>query len=135
MRRKSNGWVSRRKDPKSKNWFIGYFVEEIKGGRKVRRKVREAVGPKKSVAMATLAQRIRDMDDGKWQHPAKPLTFEDLLELVKADWRNNGRKASLTTPSGKDQSHIKHLRAAFGCADVAGITKARELPWAQGSCA
>lgn len=49
---------------------------------------------------------------------------------MKADWRNNGRKSSLTTSSGKDQSNVKHLRAVFGHADAQEITAVRLAKYA-----
>lgn len=129
MKRRSLGWIFKRHEPwyKGATYYIGYCVDEIKDGHKFRRKVREAVGPKKSEATARLAQRLRDLDDGKWQHPTTPLIFDDLLALVKADWRNNGRKSTLMLPDAKTEtSGIRRLRKAFGRIEVASIT-AREL--------
>ncbi|MGH2406357.1 MAG: tyrosine-type recombinase/integrase, partial [bacterium] len=120
MKRRSLGWTFRR----GRSWYIGYFADEIKDGRKIRRKVREAVGSKKSDATARLAQRLRELDDGKWTNPTKPLTFDDVLALVKSDWRNQGRKSALTLPDGKtEQSGIRRLRKAFGCIEAASITE------------
>src|SRR5437899_1637391 len=76
---------------KGVTYYIGYCFDVVVDGRRIRRKKREAVGPKKSEATARLAQRLRELDDGKWQDPTKPLTLDDLLALVKADWRNNGK--------------------------------------------
>ncbi len=88
-----------------------------------RKKYCEAGGKTKKAAQALLDKRRRDLSDGKWTNPAKPLTFDDLLALVKADWRNTGAKSTLYLPDGKmEQSGIRKLRAAFGQWEVADIT-------------
>src|SRR5207249_10654096 len=72
---------------------------------------------------ARLAQRLRELDDGKWQHPTKPLTLDDVLALLKSDWRNQGRKSELTLSDGKtEQSGIRRLREKFGAVEIATIT-------------
>lgn len=129
MRQRSLGWITRRHGARGDTWYIGYCVDELRNGHKVRRRVREAAGPKKSDAVALLERRRREITDKKWQHPATPLTFEDLLGLVKDDWRDNGRKSSLTTPSGRDQSNIKHLRAGFGVQSMGDITKVQLIAY------
>src|SRR3989442_7353010 len=100
MKRRSLGWTFKR----NAIWYIGYFRDWItEDGRKVRCKKREAVGPRKSDATARLAQRLRELDDGKWQDPTHPLTFDDLLALFKADWRKNSKKETLYLPHGNTE--------------------------------
>ena len=87
-----------------------------------RKKYCEAGGKTKKATQALLDKRRRDLSDGKWTNPAKPLTFDDLIALVKADWRNTGAKSTLYLPDGKtEQSGIRKLRAAFGQWEVADI--------------
>lgn len=110
MRRRSNGWVFKRPDGAS--WYIGYYVNG--------KRVREAAGPRKSDAAALLQQRLRELDDGRWVPPAQRLTFEDLVELVRSDYRANGRKSW-----SRVETSLKHLRLAFGTCDAKDITAAR----------
>lgn len=130
MRRRSNGWIFARaakgryykadaKPPAGSTWYIAYFGP---GGKKVR----EAVGPRRADAAALLTQRLNDLDCGRWAHPAKPVTFDDVLALVRSDWRNKGRRSTFTLPDGTEQKGLKRLRAAFGHAVIAEIT-ARQL--------
>jgi hypothetical protein len=57
------------------------------------------------------------------QYPTKPLTLDDVLALVKSDWRNQGRKSALTLSDGKtEQSGIRRLRERFGAVEIATIT-------------
>jgi integrase len=110
MRRRSNGWLFKR--PDAKGWYIGYYVDG--------RKVREAAGDRKADAAELLEQRIRELDDGRWQPPGKELTFDDLVELVRADYRANGRKSL-----DRVEQCVKHLARGFGRATAQDITAAR----------
>jgi integrase len=110
MRRKSNGWTFRRPDGSA--WYIGYYVDG--------KRVREAAGSRKSDATALLQQRMRELDDGRWQAPSQPLTFEQLVDLVEADYRANGRKSL-----PRVEQCVAHLRGHFGRARATDITAAR----------
>jgi integrase len=110
MRRRSNGWLFKRPDGTS--WYIGYYVDG--------KKVREAAGERKADAAALLKQRIRELDDGRWQPPGKELRFDDLVELVRADYRANGRKSL-----DRVEQCVKHLARSFGHAKASEITAAR----------
>lgn len=122
MRRRSPGWIFKRTGRRGTTYYVAYVVDG--------RKIREAAGPRKTDATALLARRTRELDDGKWTHPAAPLTFDDLLGLVKADWRARGRKSRLTTTSGMEQAGVRYLRDAFGRADASAITAARLASYA-----
>lgn len=141
MRNRSPGWITKRQGARGPVWYIRYIAPgtlthkngacpEVQNGTArtcpghviKRKKYCEAGGKTKTEAQALLDKRRRELADGKWTNPAKPLSFEDLLVLVEDDWRNNGRKSSLATRKGKDQSNIAHLRKAFGGATVADIT-------------
>lgn len=141
MRNRSPGWITKREGARGTVWYIRYVAPgtlthkdaecpDVRNGTAKacpghtikRKKYCEAGGKTKTAAQALLDKRRRELADGKWTNPAKPLSFEDLLVLVEDDWRNNGRKSSLATANGKDQSNIAHLRKAFGGATVADIT-------------
>jgi integrase len=110
MRRRSNGWLFKR--PDARGWYIGYYVDG--------RKVREHAGPRKSDAAALLKRRIDELDDGRWQPPGKELTFDDLIELVRANYRAKGRRSL-----DRVEQCVKHLRGRFGLATARGITAER----------
>ena len=132
MKRRSRGWTYQR--GRNGMWYIGYFVDVIKDGRKARRKIGKSTGctkpPRKvggklkppSEVEDLLRKELNALDAGTWTDASKPLTFDNLLELVKSDWRNTGKKSTLTLPDGREQSGIRHLRAAFGQMEVTGIT-------------
>ena len=107
-RRRSNGWVFQR----GRSWYAGYFADGCK--------VREVAGPRKADAVALLQTRIRELDDGRWQPPGKPLNFSDLMELVKNDYRAQERRSW-----PRVETSLKHLQPAFGRAEVAAITAPR----------
>jgi integrase len=124
--RRGDGWTFRRNGV----WYIGYFADG--------KKVRESTGCRKSPRVGKdgkekpptevadrLRQRMNELDDGKWQNPAKPLTFDDLLELVRDDWRGRGRKSSLKAKGGQEQANVRRLRDAFGHAEARSITGIR----------
>lgn len=141
--RRSRGWTFKRKSKKGWTWYVGYYVPggkkhvganlakcpDVTSGRATEclghtARVREVAGATKTEATALLDKRMREIDGGKWAHPAQPLTFDDLLELVKADWRARGRKSSLTAKKGKEQAAVRRLRAFFGRGDARNITAA-----------
>lgn len=113
MRRRTNGWTFSRKGKHGRiTWYAAYIADG--------HRVREAAGKTKTAAAALLQQRISELNDGRWQPPGKPLTFDDIIALVKDDFRARGQ-----TSWARAETSLKHLKPVFGHAEVAAITAPR----------
>jgi len=134
--RRSEGWAYRRKGI----WYIAFYVD----GKKFRESTGSTKPPKETFTnedgrlvevppvevKKMLRDRMNALDDGTWKHPSKVLKFDDLLQLVRDDWRTRGRKSSLTAKGGKEQAGVKRLREAFGRGEARSITASRLAAYA-----
>lgn len=113
MKRRSNGWIFSRKGKHGRiTWYAAYIADG--------HRVREAAGKTKTAAAALLQQRITELNDGRWAPPGKPLTYADIIALVKDDYRAQGLKSWRRV-----EGALKHLDKVFGRAEVADITAPR----------
>jgi len=139
--RRSRGWIFKRTGKRGVTWYIAYYqpkglvhegeklatCPDVQSGRSAIclghvAKVREAAGKTKAEAVALLEERMKDLDGGAPARTA-PLTFDDLLELVKSAWRGKGRKSSLTGRKGKETAAVRRLREHFGRFEARYITE------------
>jgi integrase len=111
--RRSLGWVYARRstDGQRHTWYIGYYAHG--------RRIREAAGPRKTDAIRLLQQRMHDLETGRWRHPTQEAKFEQLLDLVRADYRANGKRSL-----DRVNQCANHLAACFQGAAAQEITAA-----------
>lgn len=97
--RREFGRIFRRGD----TWYVRYRV----GGREFQESTRST---SKRKAQDLLAQRRTEMGHGVFVEPsAKRTTFEDLAEMLRAHYRNNGLRSL-----GRVETSLKHLSEHLG---------------------
>jgi integrase len=96
----------------SRTWWLGYSV----AGRKYRESAKTT---KRKEAETVLARRLAARGLAPAQQAAERTTFEDLCEIIREDYRRNGRKSTRRL----DLS-ISHLSSSFAGWIVAAIDEA-----------
>jgi integrase len=123
-KRRGAGWTFRR----GRAWYVGYFndagekIRESTGCQKPPRVGKDGKEKPPTEVADFLRTRLNELDAGKWTHPAKSVSFDDLLSLVRVAWKGKGRSSTLTSKSGREQAGVRRLREAFGVSDARTIT-------------
>ncbi len=106
--------------PRSKFWWMRYYAFDPVKGKRI--KVQQSTGVTSlRKAKAVRATAVAAVASGKVQpYQAERVRFEDLVELVRADYRTNG-KASLD----RAERAFKKLEARFGGNKAVEITAKR----------
>jgi integrase len=82
-------------------------------------RVRRAAKTKdREVAKALLVKMLNDIQSGTFGEAPRPLTFSDLVELLKADYKNRRLRSW-----DRAERSIKHLRKSFSTLPAAAITR------------
>jgi len=98
--RRGTGSLYRSK--RSRYWHIQYYV----GGRRVR----ESTGTtSKTEAQRTLTDRVAKAQNGSMPVDVRKVTFDQLADLVRADYRKNNRKSA-----DRLELSLDHLSKHFG---------------------